>query len=444
MKVKFGSIVTDGRNKLGGHVYSKNHYGNFARTNTNPSLVQNDYTQPVRNNFLDLITEYSALPPASRSSWQMGVVDYPRTNQFGDTYYPTGQTLYTWLNRNRYTIGLTSLTNCPTAVHPTTDLTHTLTIGSDLTTLTINFPTPLTDADCTLVIMATRPLNPGRNYISTETRIIGTYDLSTTGSIDISTMWADKFGTVTPEMKIFTKLYLINKSCGLAGVEFFADAIAGPALTGTSLVLRGGDFVELVLVGTPGANVFITWGDGDTETAVLTGGSDVIPHAYPTGSDYTASLVGDDSWGLFIFDISYPDQFGNVLSWDSLCLGAAFGYSDFLTTIADPPATVTALLIDTCINMGPLNLVDGILQLYFNRTYLSTSFPLVSTLTDVNLGENTLPVSAVNDFLISMDSFATSGGTFEISHQSPLAAPTGAGATAASNLTGRGWSVATD
>ena len=36
MKIKFGAIVVDGRNKIGGHVMSKNRAGAYMRTKVSP------------------------------------------------------------------------------------------------------------------------------------------------------------------------------------------------------------------------------------------------------------------------------------------------------------------------------------------------------------------------------------------------------------------------
>lgn len=65
-------------------------------------------------------------------------------------------------------------------------------------------------------------------------------------------------------------------------------------------------------------------------------------------------------------------------------------------------------------------------------------------LTFLDLSDNQLPVAVVNSILIALDNAGLSNGTVGLQDQTPAAAPTGAGATAVTNLVGKGWTVATD
>jgi hypothetical protein len=91
-----------------------------------------------------------------------------------------------------------------------------------------------------------------------------------------------------------------------------------------------------------------------------------------------------------------------------------------------------------------------------------TNFPLIGTMNQyqnavgsiyrqrLNLPNNNLPVSVVNQILIDMDNasngFTTylAGSLIVLSGQTPPAPPSGAGATAKTNLIGKGFSVITD
>lgn len=444
MKVKFGSIITDGRNKLGGHVYSRNHYGNFSRTNTVPTLVQNDYTQSVRNNFLSLIQGYTDLDPTDRLSWQSGVVDYPRTNQFGDTYYPTGQTLFTWLNRNLYTIGLGPLSTCPTPVHPTTDLTHTLTIAPDLSTITIDFPTPLTDSGSTLVIASTRPLPASRNFVSTEFRIIKTFDLSSTGSIDITTEWVDKFNSITPGGKIFTKLYLIEKSCGLSGVEFFANDIASTAYTYFTAILDGVNFVELGIQSSATNDIEINWGDGNTETVTPTMGVDVIPHTYASPGSYIAQINCPDPYFVILGDTVIGDQFSNILNIDANCFALALVGSTSITSIAALPSTCVGFYATLCPSIPIPVFPSTLIECSMPDCALSAVPTIPADCITVDFSVNNLTSAEVNSVLADLVANGLSGGNVTLDGQSVAAPPTGAGITDAATLVTNGWSVTTD
>lgn len=66
------------------------------------------------------------------------------------------------------------------------------------------------------------------------------------------------------------------------------------------------------------------------------------------------------------------------------------------------------------------------------------------TVVYLDLSSNLLPVAVVNYVLQKLDTNGASNGTVIINNQTPAAAPTGAGATAKTNLLGKGWTVTTD
>jgi hypothetical protein len=62
-----------------------------------------------------------------------------------------------------------------------------------------------------------------------------------------------------------------------------------------------------------------------------------------------------------------------------------------------------------------------------------------------DISNNQFPISVVNTFLVRVDAAGLSGTyTANTSGQTPSATPSGAGATAKTNLIGRGYTVSTD
>ena len=64
------------------------------------------------------------------------------------------------------------------------------------------------------------------------------------------------------------------------------------------------------------------------------------------------------------------------------------------------------------------------------------------------LNNNALPVAVVNQILVDLDTITTGytgySGTINLSGQTPAAPPSGAGATAKTNLIGKGFTIVTD
>jgi hypothetical protein len=210
MKLKFGMIVTDGANKLGGHVTSKNHYGRFSRTLVTPLKVTNPYTTAVRNNFAANIAAYSTITDAQRALWQAQTVNYPRMDNVGNIYYPTAQTLFNMINRNLATIGQAPVSIPPVKVVPPAPTLNNLTSLVITPIFQVNgLPVDNTGHNYT-VAFGSRPLSPGINYVSTELRLL-TFFLNAGQNVqNLSVSYAAKFGAIIAGQKVFCKLLTIN------------------------------------------------------------------------------------------------------------------------------------------------------------------------------------------------------------------------------------------
>src|SRR5690606_18792227 len=105
MKMKWGALVVDGRNKIGGQVASKNRGGSYLRTKVTPANPQTVAQSIVRSIFTVLSQAWRTLTQAQRNAWNAAVTDWQRTDIFGDIKSPSGFTLYMRLNQNLSLIG---------------------------------------------------------------------------------------------------------------------------------------------------------------------------------------------------------------------------------------------------------------------------------------------------------------------------------------------------
>jgi hypothetical protein len=117
-----------------------------------------------------------------------------------------------------------------------------------------------------------------------------------------------------------------------------------------------------------------------------------------------------------------------------------------LTTCPKLPVTVINLEIEnnllTLVPTLPPNAASAKLTGNEIEDFETTSIP--DSMLYLDLSNNKLPVSIVNYILSTLDTNGLSNGLVKLDGQTPAAAPTGAGATAASSLTGKGWIVNTD
>ena len=213
MKIKFGAIVTDGRNKIGGHVASKNKAGNYLKTKSTPTNPNTSYQSAVRQKFGSIAQAWRGLTQAQRDTWIAGASNFPYTDIFGDTKILSGFGLYMQLNSNLKKVGVAFLNSCPspTTVSSIISLNVTNDPGA---TLTCDFtPTPV-PANHKIVISATAPLSEGRAFSKSDIRQIQYFAAAVATPVDIYDEYVARFGETVANMKVFASAYLVNTNTG--------------------------------------------------------------------------------------------------------------------------------------------------------------------------------------------------------------------------------------
>ena len=225
MKIKFGAIVTDGRNKIGGHVLSKNRGGNFMRTKVTPSNPQSIAQAGARNRFSGLSQAWRSLTQAQRDAWSAAVNDYQRTDIFGDLKSPSGSNLYQRLNNVLAVCGVAAMATppLPSAVPNIYVQTVTAAVGVPALSVDLNDNVP---ADTAIMLFATAPMSAGRNYVKSQFRLIAVLPAATINPYDALDDYVAKYGN-TGEIgqKIFVKTVPVNLLTGQTGSAAVASVI---------------------------------------------------------------------------------------------------------------------------------------------------------------------------------------------------------------------------
>lgn len=216
MKVKFGSIVVDGRGKIGGHVASKNAAGNYFRTKVTPSNPQTPAQQAVRAALAANSKAYQTLTEAQRDSFIEAAKEATAKNIFGDGIKLSGINLFTRLNNNLSLIGVANITSAPAPVSieylPIT--AAAVAKGADTATVTFS---GAQEVGTHVVIRATAGLSAGKNFVKSEYRIIGTIDDVLETPYDVKALYVAKFGEIPAAgKKIFFESYVIDDATGYA------------------------------------------------------------------------------------------------------------------------------------------------------------------------------------------------------------------------------------
>lgn len=201
MKIKFGAIVTDGRGKLGGHVFSKNAAGAIMRTKVTPKNPDTVAQSLARALFASISQLWSGLTQAQRNGWNESVSEWQQTNVFGDLRKPTGKALFQRLNNQAQAAGWPAVTSVPTKGELPSEVVSNAAIA--ITPGTITLTGMNTDATTRIMLWATAPLSSGTNGPGSKLRLIYSSLASTYSAANAYTAYVDKFGAPTATDNIF-------------------------------------------------------------------------------------------------------------------------------------------------------------------------------------------------------------------------------------------------
>src|SRR5699024_2188684 len=119
MKVQLGALITDARGAIGGQVIQKGNGGLMMCQKTNELPPKSLLQTNSNGKFRQCITAWRDVTASERNVWNSLSQDYPRTDQFGNTYYLSGYQIFMLVNRRRLHLGLSILTAPTPRVTPT-------------------------------------------------------------------------------------------------------------------------------------------------------------------------------------------------------------------------------------------------------------------------------------------------------------------------------------
>jgi hypothetical protein len=207
-KIKFGAIVTDARNKLGGHVFSKNRAGAYLRTLVTPTNPQTQAQTSVRALFGQISQGWSSLTELQRNAWREAVELWQRTDIFGDLKRPTGKALHQRLNQQAVTAGYPQINNVP-------DLASVESNIASLAVMSVSSGLLATDlspgsGNSRVMFFATPQLTQGTKFVKNKLRLITT---QLDNALDDGTLYAayvQKFGTPAEGDNIYLAVKYVN------------------------------------------------------------------------------------------------------------------------------------------------------------------------------------------------------------------------------------------
>jgi len=225
MKVKWGAIVVDGRNKIGGHVASKNRAGSYFRTKVTPVNPGTTYQLNARSRLAGLSSAWRALTGDQRLAWNTVVDHFARTDIFGDLRNPSGFNLHQKLNNNLLNIGESVITDPPLPEAVDAFSSMSFTIENTVESLSITFADAIAVGH-KVIVLATPAISPGISFVKSEYRQIAILDNTATSPYDALAEYKAKFGAIgATDMKVFIAMKQVNIATGQAGLVIAASAL---------------------------------------------------------------------------------------------------------------------------------------------------------------------------------------------------------------------------
>lgn len=227
MKINWGALVVDGRNKIGGHVASKNRAGSYLRTKVTPVNPQTDSQQAARNNLSTWSQAWRGLTEDQRQSWIDAAPNFPYTDIFGNIKFLSGSQLYVKLNTNLANVGGGALDSAPSPVAIPAISSITLTASAGPSVVSLAYDIPDGSADFLLVVEATPNVTMGKSFVKNLFRYTANVSSGTASPLIMTTAWVAKFGDVAETTKIFVRARLVSNQTGQAGIPLQTVAIVG-------------------------------------------------------------------------------------------------------------------------------------------------------------------------------------------------------------------------
>lgn len=226
--IVFGGGITAMIGSHAGNTFSKNKGGAYIKKKmlgVNPRSVRQVAN---RTQIGQLSKEYTyALTDAQRAAWRTFASTYPVINRLGNTTFLSAAQMYAKLNAVVLRNGSPSVTLPPSSTVVGTPVSVVLVATSGGGgSLTVNLATTGSGGSDMAMLFLSSPLNPGKNYVSSQLRALPAAIARDT-TVDITSAYLTLFGALpaAPGQRIFARAFVTNTTNGIT-----SSAIQGSAM----------------------------------------------------------------------------------------------------------------------------------------------------------------------------------------------------------------------
>lgn len=192
VKVQWSGIgIVEGSGKVGDEVAARNRHGAYMRAKGAPNFPGTSY-QVNWNGYLTTATQlYPTLTADEVTSWQQVSRHIPRVRFLRSDAPCTGQRLFMRVNMWLQFFGAATVNTPPVPVIPVSGPAFTFTPSTVGPSLTFANDNP--SGSSRFVVWATPPITSSIRYVRNRLRLLGSYNVPATTSIDLYSEYVARF-----------------------------------------------------------------------------------------------------------------------------------------------------------------------------------------------------------------------------------------------------------
>ncbi len=191
-QVKYGSIITDIKGKIGGQTFKGNFTAPDIHNITKPRKQVTLYNQAARSRMAYISSGWKELTESQRYNWNLLAATWPFVNCFGATYYATGFQCFSQANNNLLFVGRNLLTEATMRESDFlfTGISGAWTNDPDTCTFTFDHLTEL--GNYCIIVSASPTFSPGQYHIPSK---LGMIDIVPNGNLTDPYVWSYHYTT---------------------------------------------------------------------------------------------------------------------------------------------------------------------------------------------------------------------------------------------------------
>lgn len=223
MKILWGALVVDGRNKIGGQVASKNRYGAYMRNKVTPVNPQSTAQQNVRAAFAANSQAWRGLTDAERQSWIDAAPSFPIIDIFGNSKILAGNALYQSLNSNLSKAAIAAINTAPAPEAVPSVATLAITADESTGVVSIAWTETPVPAGTALLLYMTPCVGAGISFVKNKFRLVEVITATTASPATVDVLYGTVFGPLVVGQKIYVRAAFMSITTGQQGIPLEAS-----------------------------------------------------------------------------------------------------------------------------------------------------------------------------------------------------------------------------